>query len=194
MGWGQAHTVQKCQGCNPALEREYIPRYGAPEVLICDIGKEFRNQIVVPYLEALGTEVHHSSPYHPQTNAKIERFHRPIKEIIRTLVNSRASDWEGCLNPALWAHQVSCSVVTGYTPYCLTFGRHPITSKQKLLNRRMGSGPELLTERLDELSLAFQEVARRTEASRYYNMARLQCQANAGKLDRWWPRMYTCSW
>ena len=138
------------------LEQEYIPRYGAREVLICDNGKEFRNDIVVPYLEALGTEVRHSSPYHLQTNSKIECFHCTIKEIIQKLVNSRASHWE-CLGPALWVHREGCSVVTGYTPYFLTFGRHPITPKQKLLNRRMGSGPQLLAERLDELSLAFQE-------------------------------------
>ena len=116
-GWAEAKPIpsKNAKHIIRYLEQEYIPRYGAPEVLICDNGREFKNHIVVPYLEALGTEVRHSSPYHPQTNSKIERFHRTIKEMIRKLVNSRAGAWEDCLGPALWAHRVSCSVVTGYT-------------------------------------------------------------------------------
>ena len=73
------------------------------------------------------------------------------------LVNAKAGEWEQCLGDALWAHRVSHSVVTGYTPNFLTYGRHPITPKLQLLSRMLGSGPMLLAERLDTLSLAFQE-------------------------------------
>ena len=183
-GWAEAKPIpsKSAKHVIRYLEQEYIPWYGSPEVLICDNGKEFKNNIFVPYLEALGTDIRHSTPYHPQSNTKIERFHRTIKNMIRKLVNSRAGDWERCLGPALWAHRTSCSVVTGYTPYFLTYGRHPIVPKQKLLSRQANSGPELLAERLDELSLAFKEAARRTAESRVYNMQRLQRQANAKEL------------
>ena len=43
-------------------EQVYVPRYGMPEVLICDNDLEFKNNTVVPYLEALGMEVRYSSP------------------------------------------------------------------------------------------------------------------------------------
>ena len=180
-GWAEAKPIpgKSAKYVLKYLEQEYVPRHGAPEVLICDNGKEFKNHLVVPYLQALGTDVRHANPYHPQSNSKVERFHKTLKALIRKLVNSKASQWENCLGPALWAHRVSTSVVTGYSPY---FGRHPITPKQKLLSRPTGTGPELLAERLDELSAAFKEAARNTEESRVYNMARLQKRANAGEL------------
>ena len=93
-----------------------------------------------------------------------------LKKMVDKLVNAKAGEWEQCLGAALWAHRVSHSVVMGYTPYFLTYGRHPITPKQQLLSRRLGSGPTLLAERLDTLSLAFQDAARHTEDSRHYNM------------------------
>ena len=184
-GWAEAKPVpsKSAKHVLRYLGQEYVPRYGAPEVLICDNGLEFKNNTVVPYFEALGTEVRHSSPYHPQTDSKIERFHRTIKEMVHKLVNAKAGEWEQCLGAALWAHRVRHSVVTGYTPYFLTYARHPITPKQQLLNRRLGSGPTLLAKRLDTLSLAFQEAAHHTEDSHHYNMVRLQQKANAGELS-----------
>ena len=145
-GWAEAKPIpsKNAKHIIRYLEQEYIPRYGAPEVLICDNGREFKNHRVVPYLEALRTEVRHSSPYHPQTNSKIERFHRTIKDMIRKVVNSRAGAWEDCLRPALWEHRVSCSVVTGYTPYFLTFGRHAIAPKQSCWIAKQGQAPKCL--------------------------------------------------
>ena len=184
-GWAEAKPIpsKSAKHVLRYLEQEYVPRYGAPEVVICDNGLELKNNKVVPYLEALGSEIRHSSPYHPETNSKIERFHRTIKEIIRKLVNAKAGEWERCLGPALWAHRVSHSVVTGYTPYFLTYGRHPITPKQKLLSCAIGSSESILAERLDTLSSAFQEAARRTEESRHSNMQRPQRRATAGDLS-----------
>ena len=87
------------------LEAEYIPRYGPPEVLITDRGLEFRNELVKGYLAALGVDVRNTTPYHPQTNGKVERFHRTLKAILRKLVNARAGEWEDCLGPALRAQR-----------------------------------------------------------------------------------------
>ena len=59
----------------------------------------------------------HSTPFHPQTNGKIERFHRTFKGILRTFINARPNEWEDHIGPTLWAHRVSTSTVTGYTPF-----------------------------------------------------------------------------
>ena len=162
------------------LEQEYIPRFSIPEIVICDNGLEFKNNILEPYLMSLGIDVHHSTPHHPQTNVKIERFHKPLKE---KLVNARSANWEKCLGPALWAHRVSQSVVTGFTPYFLTYGMHPVVPKKMLFSHKEGSGPQWIGEHLDELSLAFKDAARNTEDSRFYNTRRLQQKANAGLIE-----------
>ena len=165
------------------LEQEYLPRYGPPEILISDNGSEFKNHLVKGYLEELGVEIRHCTPYHPQSNGKVERFHRTLKQMLSKLVNARANDWEDCLGPALWAHRISTSSVTGFTPYFLTFGRKPPMPQLKLLQRVEGMERDVLASRIDELSRAFKEAARNTAVSRVYNTERLRQRAQAGDLQ-----------
>ena len=103
--------------------------------------------------------------------------------MLRKLTNARSSAWEDCLGPVLWANRVSTSSVTGYSPHFLTFGRPPKLPLQKLWQRPEGIDRGIVAARLDELSLAFQEAARRTETSRMYNRERLERQANAGEVN-----------
>ena len=119
------------------LSYEYVPCYGPPEIVITDQGLEFKNREVEGYLESLGTDVRHSTPFHPQTNGKIERFHRTFKGILRAFINARPNEWEDHIGPTLWAHRVSTSTVTGYTPFFLTYGR-----KQRVPFARIYEIPE----------------------------------------------------
>ena len=142
----------------------------------------YKNELVCGYLQRLGVDVRHTTPYHPQTNGKIERFHRTLKNILRKLVNARSGEWEDCLGSALWAHRVSASVVTGYNPYFLTFGRQPPVPWARLLCTPEGTETDVLAARLDELSRAFKDATRRTEESRLYNHERLRKKARACDL------------
>ena len=73
-------------------------RYGLPQRITCDNGGPWRiaGKESISRLEAwlirLGIRVSHSTPYHPQTQGKDERFHRTLKlELInRTGFNSIA--------------------------------------------------------------------------------------------------------
>ena len=149
---------------------------------ITDRGLEFRNALVEGYLRDLGVDVRHTTPYHPQTNGKIERFHCTIKAILRKLVNARGSEWEDCLGPALWAHRVSTSDVTGYSPYFLTYGRQPPVPWARLWAPPAETENHVLASRVEELSEAFREAAKRTERSRLYNRERLTQRARAENI------------
>ena len=183
-GWVEVKPLRNKTAENVVhyLSSEYIPRYGPPEIVITDQGLEFKNKDVLGYLESLGTEVRHSSPFHPQTNGKIERFHRTFKGIIRTFINGRPNEWEDHLGPTLWAHRVSTSTVTGYTPYFLTFGRRARVPFGKIYRIPEGYEGNILGTRLQELANAFRSAAINTENSRRYNHKRLQERANAKEL------------
>ena len=163
------------------FELEYIPTYGVPETVIMD--NSFREETTIkPYLEAIDVDVRFIAPHHPQSNSKVERFHRTLKQMMRKICNARGSQWEFALAPSLLAYRTAVSSVTEYSPFYLTFGRHAFTNRHHLLQRDLGSGPEAVAAKVDELSLAFRDAARRTEESRLYNNQRLQQEANAVPL------------
>ena len=65
----------------------------------------------------------HTTPYHPQSNGKIERFHRTLKSILERLMTTTKSNWEMELGPALFAYPNTVSVAMGYTPFQALYGR-----------------------------------------------------------------------
>lgn len=57
-------------------------RYGLPRRILCDNGPPWGEGDFTPltvWLLRLGIEVMHGRPYHPQTQGKLERFHRTLK-------------------------------------------------------------------------------------------------------------------
>ena len=62
--------------------------YGLPASLLCDnaavfSGKSRRGKVVIETeLERLGIRCIHSTPYHPQTCGKVERFHQTLKRFL----------------------------------------------------------------------------------------------------------------
>ena len=71
----------------------------------------------------LGIQHLRTSPYHPQTDGMLERFHGTLKSMIRkTGVNKK--DWDALIPFLLFAYRDTPHAVTGFTPFELIFGRH----------------------------------------------------------------------
>lgn len=80
----QAFASETHDNVQAALIRTFR-RYGLPQRITCDNGGPWRiaGKESISRLEAwlirLGIRVSHSTPYHPQTQGKDERFHRTLK-------------------------------------------------------------------------------------------------------------------
>lgn len=184
-GWVEVKPLpnKSAQGIHKYLIHEYIPRYSAPEVFLTDNGAELKNQLVMGALRERGVKIRHTTPYHPQTNGMVERYHRTLKTILRKLVNSRANRWEEFLGDAILAYRTVCSGSTGFSPFYLTYGRHP--NKPFLgIKRTKEDGEEFnLARQVEDLSLALKEAVENREFSRRYNHRRLDREANAPRLE-----------
>ena len=56
-----------------------------PRYILSDNGTKFKNQLIDKVLQQLGIECIFSAPYHPQSNGKLEVFHKYLKPTLKKL-------------------------------------------------------------------------------------------------------------
>ena len=121
-----------------------------------------------------------TTPVHPESNGRTERFNRTLKELLAKSVNNTSVDWEDKLGDCLATYRNSVSSVTGYTPFYLLYGRRARMPLTRLLPVRTNN---YFCNRLDNLADALQKARHATADSRTYNRERLARRANAGAIN-----------
>ena len=100
-----------------------VCRYGCPRTILTDLGKNFMSSIFEELLRFTKTDRLRTTAYHPQTDGLVERQNQTLKQMIRTYVNKKQSDWDELLPYLSFAYNSSVHSTTGVTPYFLLYGR-----------------------------------------------------------------------
>ena len=79
-------------------------------------------KVVDRLCELLGVDAIHTSPYRPQSNGVVERFHGTLKPTIEK-ASANGVDWASFLPLALFAIRRVANRSTGFSPHELVFGR-----------------------------------------------------------------------
>lgn len=77
-----AYTVAK------TFVAHYISRFGVPARITTDQGPQFESKLFLELTKLLGVHRIRTSPYHPQSNGLVERFHRQLKDSLRARANN----------------------------------------------------------------------------------------------------------
>ena len=82
-GWLEAFLIpdKSADTIVSTFSNHYLQVYMCPRYILSDIGTEFRNQLMDQVLQQFGID-HISVPYHPQSNGKLEVFHKYLKPIL----------------------------------------------------------------------------------------------------------------
>ena len=99
-----------------------------PQVILSDIGTEFKNTLMEQGLKQLGIERIFFSTLPPQSNGKLEVFHKYLKPTLKKLCEKDLSNGNKYINQVLASYRVTPNVATSETPFCLVFGRDPYIS------------------------------------------------------------------
>ena len=68
-------------------------------------------------LKQLGIERIFLAPYHPQSNGKLEVFHKYLKPILKKLYEKDPSNWDKYINQVLASYRVTPNLTRAETPF-----------------------------------------------------------------------------
>jgi hypothetical protein len=97
-------------------------RFGFPNEILSDQGTEFLSDIMQIFLDECNISHIKCSIYHPQSNP-VERFHRVLKQMIRSIPEVCPQAWDTCLPWILFAYREVPVEGLGFSPFELMFGR-----------------------------------------------------------------------
>ena len=158
------------------LYNNFMMRYGIPEKLLSDRGREFENELFHRLSKLCGIKKTRTTPYHPQTNGQVERMNQTVINILKCLPDQYKSNWRNHVNKLVHAYSSIKSSATGDSPYYLLFGRHPRLPIDVLLlsqSSHTSSYPEYAKKWEDQMRQVYQftmnSVARKKKNINRYN-------------------------
>lgn len=91
--WPEAYPIRDITAETVAqtFVTEYVPRFGVPDELTTDRGRQFESALFKQLALLLGINRIRTSAYHPQGNGLVERFHRSLKTALKAKPD--AADW-----------------------------------------------------------------------------------------------------
>ncbi|CAB4044446.1 Transposon Ty3-G Gag-Pol poly, partial [Paramuricea clavata] len=101
---------------------EWICLFGVPSTIISDQGPQFVSGIWDQVMQVLKIEKRLASTYHPQSNGKLERMHRSLKNSIRCRLDGK-QNWLAELPWALMGLRNHPNVDSGFSPSEAVFGK-----------------------------------------------------------------------
>ena len=104
-GWPEAIPIpilnKSANTITKAFVRHYLPRHMCPRFILSDNGMEFKNQIFDKVTKDLGIKRIFSTPYHHQSNGKLETFHKFLKPTLKKMCAEDQDNWDDYIKQVL---------------------------------------------------------------------------------------------
>jgi transposase InsO family protein len=107
--------------------------HGSPKIIVSDRDPIFTGHFWTELFSCLGTQLAHSSSYHPQSDGQTEIVNKCLEGYLRFFVSDKQTQWFKWLPLAEWWYNTSFHTATKMTPFMALYGYHPpsITSSLK---------------------------------------------------------------
>ena len=134
-GWPEAFPIpnKSADTIVATLINNYLPVHMCPRYILSDNGTEFKNNLMDQVLQQLGIDRIFSDPYHPQSNGKLEVFHKYLKPTLKKLCENDPMNWDKYINQVLASYRITPNLATTESPFFLVYGRNPNLPLHQLL-------------------------------------------------------------
>ena len=86
----------------------------------------------IELFSCLGTQLAHSSSYHPQSDAQIEILKKCLEVYLHCFVSNKQTQWVTWLPLAKWWYKTSFHTAKKMTPFMTLYGYHPLSITSSL--------------------------------------------------------------
>ena len=146
------------------LVKEWFQKYGVPQRLHSDQGRNFESAVISELCNMYGIEKSRTTPYRPQGNAQTERFNRTLHNLLRTLPEQSKRRWTDHIQTVVFAYNATPHAATGFSPYFLMFGRQPRLPIDTTLNTEpLIPCSDWVLHHRRNLDLAYRQARRRMQ-------------------------------
>ena len=134
-GWLQAFPIldKSADTIVSTFINQYLLVHMCHKYILSDNGTELKNIRMDQVLKQLGIERIFSAPYHPQSNGKIEVFHKYLKPTLKKLCKKDPFNWDRYINQVLASYRVTPNLATAETPFFLVYRSDPNLPLHQLL-------------------------------------------------------------
>jgi len=109
--------------------KDIVCRFGVPNAIVADNGKQFNCPEFIEFMNRLGTNVCFASVAYPQCNGQVEAVNKTLLKCIekRLLETTRSKkNWPEEVPAVLWAQRTKPNEATGDSPFSLAFGSEAV--------------------------------------------------------------------
>lgn len=99
--------------------------HGLPKSIVSDIDKIFTSSFWKELFKLVGTQLHFSTAYHPQSDGQTERLNRCIEHYLRAMISSRPKKWCKWVPLAEWWYNTAHNSAIQRSPYEALYGVKP---------------------------------------------------------------------
>ena len=132
--WCVPIKLKKATDVARAYTQHVYSILGGSMKILTDNGTEFKNEVFKEVLQKLGTEkLIHSPPYRPQSNGRIEGYHRYLKACIAKHMRN-GLEWDQITAMATAAYNYFPNMSAKESAFFLMYGRDPVNKLSSILN------------------------------------------------------------
>ena len=142
-----------------ALAFGWVQHFGVPSTVTSDRGTQFTSAIFQQLAKIWGIKIITTTPYHPESNGLVERFHRRLKEALIALGAESRDEWFWKLPLVMLSIRTTLKPDIGASPADLVYGEG-LAVPGELLPSNPTTDVQLLRQRAAALADMRLEVAR----------------------------------
>ena len=159
---------------------KFFTLFGLPKSIQSDQGSNFMSGLFQQVMKELNIKQFKSSPYHPESQGALERFHQTLKTMIRTFCSEFGMDWDEGIHFLLFAAREAVQESLGFSPFELVFGRL-VRGPLKLLKEKWLNDDE-------ECNLLDYVTGIREKLTAASEIAKENLAKSQGKMKQWYDK------